>query len=79
MIIFSWIVLGFVVLLLIGSAVAWGLFLAMDDTRWQEQGVKVFRLAMVVLLFYVNVMIYWHIASVFRGAPPVVEIPVSAE
>lgn len=74
MVIFSWIMLGFTALLLLGSGVSWGLFLAMDDTRWQELGVKVFRFAMVVLLFYVNSMIYAHIVSVFRGAPPVVEV-----
>ena len=77
MIIFSWIVLGLAVLMLLASGVAWGLFIAMDDTRWQELGIRIFRLSMVVLLFYINVMIYAHIVSFLRGEPPavVIELP----
>ena len=76
MAIFSWIMLGLVALLLLGSGIAWGLFLAMDDSDWQKLGIKVFRIAMVVLLFYVNGMVYAHIVAVFRGAPPVVQVPL---
>jgi len=79
MAIFSWIMLGLTALLLLGSGIAWGLFLAMDDSDWRKLGVKVFRIAMVVMLFYVNAMIYLHIMRVFRGEPPVVavELPSS--
>lgn len=76
MIIFSWIVLGLFGLMLLGSGIAWGLFLMMDDARWQELGVKVFRLSMVVLLFYINAMVYTHIVRVFRGEPPVVAVEI---
>jgi hypothetical protein len=74
MAIFSWITLGFAALLLLGSGIAWGLFLAMDDSAWRKLGIKVFRIAMVVLLFYVNAMVYVHIVRVFRGEPPVVSV-----
>ena len=79
MVIFSWIMLGFAALLLLGSGIAWGLFLAMDDKHWQKLGIKVFRIAMVVVLFYVNGMVYAHIVAVFRGAPPVVEVPLPSD
>jgi|GEM_PF-2116603 len=76
MVIFSWICLGLTGLMLAGSGVAWGLSLVLDDSAWQKLGLKVFRLSMVVLLFYVNAMIYMHIVRVFRGEPPVVAVEI---
>ena len=79
MLIFSWIMLGVAALLLLGSGIAWGMFLAMEDKHWQKLGIKVFRIAMVVLLFYVNAMVYLHIVRVFRGERPVVEVVLPSD
>ena len=68
MLVFTWIVLGIVGLLLLLSALGWVLFLALDDSRWKELAVKVFRLAMVGLLFYINGVIWAHVAgAAFSG------------
>ncbi|MBC7957215.1 MAG: hypothetical protein H7Y33_15245 [Cytophagales bacterium] len=74
MLIFSWIVLGFAGLLLVASAGCWGLFLALDNADWRRLGVKVFRIAMVFVLFYINLTIYRHIFGVVAGT----EKPVPA-
>jgi len=76
MVVFSWIFLGLTGLMLVGSGIAWGLSVVMDDSAWQKLGLKVFRLSMVVLLFYVNGVIYVHIVRVFRGEPPVVAVEI---
>ena len=72
--IFTWIVLGLTGLLLVVSGVCWALFIALDAADWRRLAVKVFRIAMVFLLFYVNVFIYAHIFGVFKGT----EKPVPA-
>ena len=75
MVIFSWIVLGFAGLLVAGSGACWGLFLALDNAGWRKLAVKVFRIAMVFVLFYINVYIYAHIFGVAGGtAKPVIEL-----
>ncbi len=63
MAIFSWIILGLASLLLLASIICWGVALVMDDADWRRLGVKTFRLAMVPVLFYVNVVIYVHIIT----------------
>ena len=74
MAIFTWIVLGFASLLLVISGSCWGLFLALDNADWRRLAVKMFRIAMVFVLFYINAAIYAHIFGVFRGT----EKPVPA-
>ena len=75
MAIFNWIVLGFAIVLLIGSGVCWGLFIALDNSDWRSLGVKVFRISMVFVLLFVNVQIYGHIFGVLGGSEkPVVEV-----
>jgi Na+-driven multidrug efflux pump len=74
MLIFTWIVLGFAGLLLAASGACWGLFIALDNADWRRLAVKIFRIAMVFVLFYVNASIYAHIFGVFRGT----EKPVPA-
>ncbi len=61
MAIFSWIVLGFVALLLLLSGLCWLLTLLLDDSRWTKLGGKLFRFAMVAVLFYVNGVVWGHI------------------
>ena len=74
MVIFSWIVLGIAGLLLAVSTVCYGIHIAVDNSDWKRLGVKVFRVAMVFVLFYINGMIYAHIFGVFRGTEkPVAE------
>ncbi|HEX3139889.1 MAG TPA: hypothetical protein VHQ87_07530 [Rhizobacter sp.] len=75
MLIFTWIVLGLAGLLLATSGACWGLFIALDNSDWRRMAVKVFRISMVFVLFYVNVFIYAHIFGVMGGTEkPVVEI-----
>ena len=75
MLIFTWIVLGLAGLLLAASGACWGLFIALDNSHWRRLAVKVFRISMVVVLFYVNILIYAHIFGVAGGTQkPVVEI-----
>jgi Na+-driven multidrug efflux pump len=75
MLIFTWIVLGFAGLLLIASGACWGLFIALDNSDWRRLAVKVFRISMVFVLFYVNVYIYAHIFGVAGGTEkPVAEL-----
>ncbi|MBC7992661.1 MAG: hypothetical protein H7Z15_05395 [Rhizobacter sp.] len=75
MVIFTWIVLGLAGLLIAASAACWGLFIALDNSDWRRLAVKVFRIAMVFVLFYINVYIYAHIFGVAGGtAKPVVEL-----
>ena len=75
MVIFSWIVLGLAGLLIAASGACWGLFVALDNSDWRRLAVKLFRIAMVVVLFYINVYIYAHIFGVAGGtAKPVVEL-----
>lgn len=79
MVIFSWIVLGIAGLLLLGSTVCYGIHLAIDSYEWKRLGVKVFRVAMVFVLFYVNAVIYMHIFGVFVGTEkPVAEAVTDA-
>jgi hypothetical protein len=65
--IFSWIVLGLAGVLLAFSGICWAIFILIDDSDWRRLAIKVFRLSMVVLLFYVNVAIYAHIVAGLRG------------
>ena len=63
MVIFSWIVLGLASLLLAGSGVCWAVFLVFGHVDWRNLAVKTFRLALVPVLFYVNVVIYVRIVT----------------
>ncbi len=75
MAIFTWIVLGIAGLLLAASGACWGLFIALDNSDWRRLAVKVFRIAMVFVLFYINAYVYAHIFGVAGGtAKPAVEI-----
>jgi len=75
MVIFTWIVLGLAGLLIAASGACWGLFIALDNSDWRRLAVKVFRIAMVFVLFYINVYIYAHIFGVAGGTEkPVVEL-----
>jgi len=79
MVIFSWIVLGLAGLLLVASGACWGLFLALDNADWRRLGVKVFRIAMVAVLFYINVTIYRHIFGVVAGTEKPVPVLAAEE
>ena len=62
-------------MLVAASGACWGLFLALDNADWRKLAVKVFRIAMVFVLFYINVYIYAHIFGVAGGtAKPVIEL-----
>jgi hypothetical protein len=75
MVIFTWIVLGIAGLLLVASAICWGVFIAADSYDWKRLGVKIFRIAMVFVLFYVNGLIYAHIFGLAAGTEkPVAEV-----
>lgn len=75
MVIFTWIVLGIAGLLLVASAVCWGVFIAADNSDWKRLGVKAFRIAMVFVLFYVNALIYGHIFGVVKNEEkPLIEV-----
>lgn len=75
MVIFTWIVLGLAGLLFAASGACWALFFTLDNSDWRRLAVKVFRIAMVFVLFYVNVYIYAHIFGVAGGTEkPVIEI-----
>jgi hypothetical protein len=63
MLIFTWVLLGLVALLLVLSGVSWLLFILLDDSRWKQLAVKVFRWAMVGLLFYINGVIWAHVVG----------------
>ncbi|MBX3622287.1 MAG: hypothetical protein KF891_20165 [Rhizobacter sp.] len=77
MVIFTSIVLGIAGLLLLASAVCWGIFIAADNSDWKRLGVKVFRISMVFVLFYVNGLIYGHLFGVVNMAEkPVAEAAV---
>ncbi|KQW02509.1 hypothetical protein [Rhizobacter sp. Root1221] len=67
MVIFSWVVLGLAGLLLLFSGLSWGIFIANEDSDWRRLAVKVFRFSMVLVLLFVNVMIYAHIVSGLGG------------
>jgi hypothetical protein len=74
MVIFGWVIAGIVGLLLVFSAICWGVFIAADNSDWKRLGTKVFRIAMVFVLLYINVYVYAHIFGVMSGAPkPAVE------
>ncbi len=62
MVIFSWIVLSLVGLLLGLSGVCW-LLVVLDDSRWKKLGVRLFRFALVGVLFYINGAVWWHIVK----------------
>jgi Na+-driven multidrug efflux pump len=79
MVIFTWIVLGLAGLLLGASGVCWGVHLAFDNSDWRRLGVKIFRISMVFVLFYVNAAIYAHIFGVFRGTEKAVPAVISGE
>lgn len=74
MVIFTWIVLGIAGLLLAASGACWGLFVTLDQADWRTLAVKLFRIGVVFVLFYINVTIYRHIFGVVAG----VEKPVPA-
>ncbi len=75
MVIFTWIVLGIAGLLIAASGACWGLFVALDNSDWRRLAIKVFRVSMVFVLFYINVYIYAHIFGVAGGTEkPVIEI-----
>jgi hypothetical protein len=63
MLVFTWIVLGIVALFLVLSGVCWLLFILLDDARWKQLGVKVFRWSLVGVLFYINGVIWRHLAD----------------
>lgn len=73
--IFGWVIAAIVGLLLAFSAVCWGIFIAADNSDWKRLGIKVFRIAMVFVLLFINVQIYAHIFGVATGRQkPVTEI-----
>jgi hypothetical protein len=75
MVILGWIIAGIVGLLLAFSTVCWGIFIAADNSDWKRLGVKVFRIAMVFVLLYINVYVYAHIFGVMSGTQkPVAEV-----
>lgn len=61
MVIYGWITAGIVGLLLVFSAICWGVFLAADNDDWKRLGVKTFRISLVFVLLYINVYIYAHV------------------
>jgi len=63
MVIFSWIVLGLAGLLLLFSGGCWVIFIANEDPDWRRLAVKLFRFSMVLVLLFVNVLIYTHIVA----------------
>jgi len=63
MVIFSWIVLGLAVLLLLLSGVCWTVFIANEDSDWRRLAGKLVRFSMVLVLLFVNVLIYKHIVA----------------
>lgn len=67
MVIFGWIIAAIVGLLLVFSAICWGIFIAADNSDWKHLGVKVFRIALVFVLLYINVFVYAHIFGVTSG------------
>jgi hypothetical protein len=67
MVIFSWVVLGLAGLLLLFSGICWGIYIANEDSDWRRLAVKVFRFSMVLVLLFVNVMIYAHIVAGLTG------------
>jgi hypothetical protein len=67
MVIFSWVVLGLAAFLLVCSGISWGVYVAIEDSDWRRLSVKVFRFSMVLLLLFVNVMIYAHIVNGVAG------------
>lgn len=79
MVIFTWIVLGFAGLLLAASGVCWGIHIAVDNSDWRRLGVKIFRISMVFVLFYINAAIYAHIFGVFRGTEKAIPEVISEE
>jgi len=68
MVIFSWVVLGLAAFLLACSGVSWGVYVAIEDSDWRRLSVKVFRFSMVLVLLFVNVMIYAHIVNGLTGS-----------
>ena len=67
MVIFSWVVLGLAGFLLLCSGICWGVYIAIEDSDWRRLSVKLFRFSMVLLLLFVNVLIYAHIVSGLTG------------
>lgn len=67
MVIFTWAALGLAGLLLLGSGAGWGVWIANEDPDWQRLAVRLFRYAMVLVLLFVNVMIYAHIVTGLTG------------
>ena len=75
MVIFTWIVLGLAGLLIAASGACWGVYMAVENSDWRRLAVKMFRIAMVFVLFFINVYIYAHIFGVAGGTEkPVVEL-----
>jgi len=67
MVIFSWVVLGLAGFLLLCSGICWGVYIAIEDSDWRRLSVKLFRFSMVLLLLFVNVLIYAHIINGLTG------------
>jgi len=67
MVIFSWVVLGLAGFLLLCSGICWGVYIAIEDSDWRRLSVKLFRFSMVLLLLFVNVLIYAHIVNGLTG------------
>ena len=63
MVTFSWVVLGLAGLLLLFSGVGWAIFIANEDSDWRRLAVKLFRYSMVLVLLFVNVLVYTHIVA----------------
>ena len=75
MVIFGWIIAGTVGLLLVFSAICWGVYLAAENSDWRRLGVRVFRISLVFVLLYINVYVYAHIFGVASGSQkPVIEV-----
>jgi hypothetical protein len=68
MVIFNWVVLGLAGLLLLGSGVAWGVYIAIEESDWRRLAVRVFRFSMVLVLLGLNVNLYAHIVGGLTGS-----------
>lgn len=67
MVIFSWVVLGLAGLLLLCSGISWAVYVANEDSDWRRLALKLFRFSMVLVLLFVNVLIYAHIVDGLTG------------
>lgn len=65
MAVFTWIALGIVAVLALLSGLCALLNLLLDDARWRGLAVRLFRFALVGVLFYVNGIVWGHLVGGF--------------